>query len=96
MKIGSVVKCVKKSNWDDHPEYNVTTPVVDKVYIIRGLFDGGVYGISIYLEEIINGPLPVTNVEPSFDKNIFVELLPPEECAIEHLFDEKIDISEFV
>ena len=79
MEIGSLVKCIKKSNWADVPETRVITPVVNNIYTIRGFYDNGSAGISVYLEEIINKNLEFIAfaVEPSFNKNCFVEVLPP-------------------
>ncbi len=81
MEVGSIVKCIKLSSWSRAYSVKVNIPKVKGIYTVRGFYNntGDNAGrISIYLEEIINDKLPITdNVEPSFEIEIFEELLPP-------------------
>lgn len=51
---------------------DLVLPKVGEIYMIRGFYGNNE---SLYLEEIINKPLPITNVEPSFNKDAFEEVL---------------------
>jgi hypothetical protein len=90
MEIGSRVKCIAKSSWEiKEPEMGVKCPIVNKIYTVRGFYKG-MTGISIYLEEIRNSELPLFHVEPSFEKKIFVELLPDEELELVEELEEEL------
>jgi hypothetical protein len=76
MEIGSLVECIKQTAWNNSLEkfkISVQIPIVKKIYTIRGFYNNG---NSIYLEEIINLPLPFVNIEPSFEIFCFREILP--------------------
>lgn len=92
MKVGSLVECVKKSGWEDNKYgLNIKTPKKGSIYVVRGFYETKK---SIYLEEIVNPVLPISFVEPSFEIECFVELLPPEKCSLEELFEEELEISK--
>jgi hypothetical protein len=82
MEIGSRVKCIARSSWETSTLVEgVKCPVINKVYTVRGFYNG-VTGLSVYLEEIHNNGLPIFGVEPSFEKKIFREMLPNEELEL--------------
>ena len=61
-------------------------PVVGNIYTVRG-FKKGIYGLGIYLEEIINPEMPMSEgrAEPSFIISFFREIQPPMEVKIDEL-----------
>ena len=87
MKIGELVVCIKISEWAyiHRSIASVVVPKVGTTYRVRGIWGDGE---SIYLEEIINKPLPLTNTEPSFKVHIFRKLTKEEESKafIEELY----------
>jgi hypothetical protein len=75
IKPGSIVKCVKQSSWNKtFPSLEITIPIVNKTYTVRSVFVSEGYENGLYLEEIKNGPLPLTGIEPSFNESEFIEI----------------------
>ena len=91
MKVGSIVECVKPSGWPEaFPMLNVKIPKVGRVYTVRGIYEKDGYQTGLYLEEIVNDPLPFVNVEPSFKIDEFREL-ELDSISLEALLEEKIE-----
>ena len=79
---GSKVRCVKKSGWNKIIP-SITIPVLDKSYTVRGIYVAEGYEDGIYLEEIVNSPLPLTGIEPSFNVSEFEEIQDEKNAAKE-------------
>jgi hypothetical protein len=87
MKVGSIVECVKPSNYltdDIHP-------VVGKIYTVREINTNVSTGLRF--EEIVN-EMKMQHYgfveEVSFDIKRFRELLPPDEVNLEELLELEI------
>ena len=75
IKPGSIVKCIRQSSWNlTFPFLEINIPTVGKTYTVRSVYVAEGYENGLYLEEIKNGHLPLTGLEPSFNESEFIEI----------------------
>jgi hypothetical protein len=101
MNIGSIIVCVKPTEWRDSMEkygFFVECPVVKSLYTVRGFWKSPIGGgLSVYLEEIKNDQVVIEGFklpEPSFHVDCFREVLPP--MNILEKIEENIEERELI
>lgn len=96
MEVGSIVQCVKASDWQELTHLGIVCPKVGEKYMVRGIWRSDAADItpSLYLEEIKNSVLPFYYVEPSFEIECFRELIPPMDI-MEALAKEEVEQLEY-
>lgn len=94
MDIGSIVKCIKKTGWENSDSQSsyfsffgekIKTPIIQKHYTVRGFYKNMDNSISIYLEEIINKIAYFKGESVKISDDILPEPSFEIECFIEEL-----------